>query len=392
MSDADVLIVGAGVAGSTAAIGLARQGLRVLLVDRSALPRHKVCGCSLNREAVGILDRLGLTETLMRAGARPIGQIDIRCHQQSIQLSSQGGVAISRYALDAVLHDAAVEAGCTLRDQTTAKVTALRDDLAEPISVSCSMPGAQSPELIRAKVMLVADGLAGSCMSSVEHPKRITDRDSLRGYGTRLHSTQHHHPAGRVVMHCGSGGYVGTVVLEDGSLDIASAMKPSWVKTHRGPAAAAQAIITQSDNGFANLEDASWQATAPLTGSRDRLWMRRVFFLGDSAGYVEPFTGEGMAWAMRSAIALQPLARRAVQHWDDRFGCDWQRVYRRDMKRRQWRCKLFAKALRRPWLIASSIRVASVLPIHARQRVAGLCLPPMFHSPHGPSPTELNPT
>lgn len=384
----DVLVVGAGVAGTTAAIGLAREGLHVMLVDRAKFPRHKVCGCCLNSDAVEILDGLGLYSSLRQLGATPIQQIAIHSSIHSLVIPSKGGVAVSRYTLDGMLHDAAVDAGCRVQDQTTAKILQIPDTPSKLVAVACSGAGAKEA-VIHARTVIVADGLAGSCMADIRQAQRATAQHSLRGYGAHLPVCGHDLPRGEVKMYCGRGGYVGTVVLEDGSLDIAAAMKPSYIKSSRGPAGAISALINRSGMKLSGLDSLQWKATAPLTGCRRQLWMRRVFFLGDSAGYVEPFTGEGMAWAMRSAQALQPIVQQAVAGWDDRCGDDWQRAYRHSIQRSQWRCRFYSYALRRPSLVTSLIRLGILLPTPARQKVAGSLLPPMFQAADQPRSSEL---
>ena len=379
MSHVDVLVVGAGVAGSTAAIGLARHGLDVMLVDRAKFPRHKVCGCCLNSEAGQVLDDLGLGKSLQQIGATPIDRIEIYSHNRSVSLASKGGFAVSRYALDAMLHDVAKQSGCVVLDQTTARITQTTEQVAA-VPVHHAQPGLNRRATIQAKVVIVADGLAGSCTSGIEEAKRKVQPNSLRGYGAQLPADQHTAAPGQVAMHCGRGGYVGTVVLEDGSLDIAAAMKSHWVKAHRSPSRVVEAIMMQSGLALSGLHSLSWRATAPLTGHRQKLWMPRVFFLGDSAGYVEPFTGEGMAWAMRSARALEPIVLQALECWDARLGTDWEHAYRCAVQRRQWRCRLFARLLRQPRLVASMISLAGLLPVSAIQTGAGALLPPMFRT------------
>ncbi|MEM9345884.1 MAG: NAD(P)/FAD-dependent oxidoreductase [Planctomycetota bacterium] len=388
MTVVDVLVVGAGVAGSTAAIGLAREGLDVMLVDRAKLPRHKVCGCCLNRDALSILEGLGLSGPLEQTGAQPIEQVAIHSGPHSIAVESRGGVAVSRYALDAMLHRAAQSAGCAVQDQTTARVRPATNGSIKSVRVDYSIAGV-SQQTIQARVVLVADGLAGSSMADARHAAREIKPGSLRGYGAHLAGGRHDLPAGEVLMHCGDGGYVGTVVLEDGSLDIAAAMKPGWVKSCHGPANAVNRIINESGATPPVLNDLAWKATAPLTGKRRTLWMPRVFFLGDSAGYVEPFTGEGMAWAMRSAQTLQPIVMRAVEGWDDRLGRDWQRTHRSAVQRRQWRCRLLSHALRRPRLTSSLVSLGSLLPQPAKQAAARTILPSLFTAERPPAAREL---
>src|SRR5258705_8607165 len=114
MTPPDVLVVGAGPAGSVAALVLARAGVRVRLVDRARFPRDKLCGDTLNPGALAILDRLGIADPVRRR-ATPIA---------GMTLSGPGGVRVSadypdgirgasltRRDLDLLLLEAATSAG-----------------------------------------------------------------------------------------------------------------------------------------------------------------------------------------------------------------------------------------------------------------------------------------
>ena len=115
----DVLIAGAGPAGSLAAIHLARAGARVLMVDRAVFPRDKLCGDTLNPGALRVLDRAGL-RTAVEAASRPL---------EGMLLTGNGGVhvrgtygrglyarALTRRVLDQLLVEAAVAAGVQFQD------------------------------------------------------------------------------------------------------------------------------------------------------------------------------------------------------------------------------------------------------------------------------------
>lgn len=389
MKRVDVLIVGAGVAGAMAAVHLSRAGLGVLLVDRAAFPRHKVCGCCLNHEAVSSLADAGLSHALREAGARPIDRIVVRCGRRSIALPSRGGVSLSRFKLDALLIQAAQQAGCEVLTETTARITQLPTHENEYVAVDLSSANALVDASIQARVVLVADGLAGSCTAAIDQARRQTKPASLRGYGTQLPAAAHDQPAGRVVMHCGSGGYVGTVVLEDGSLDVAAAMKPAWVKACRAPGAAAEQLLSAAGQTLPSLDAYAWRATAPLTGARDQPWLAGVLFLGDAAGYIEPFTGEGMAWAMRSATTAVPFAIQAANGWHDAIGKAWQQAYHDAVGRQQWRCKLFSALLARPRLLSVGLAASSVLPPKLQTLAARATMPAMFRPAHRPHTPEL---
>ena len=115
----DVLIAGAGPAGSIAAIRLARAGARVLLVDRARFPRDKLCGDTLNPGALRLLDRAGL-RARVEAVSRPL---------EGMLITGNGGVhvrgtygrglfarALTRRVLDQLLVDAAIAAGAQFQD------------------------------------------------------------------------------------------------------------------------------------------------------------------------------------------------------------------------------------------------------------------------------------
>jgi flavin-dependent dehydrogenase len=91
--------------------------------------------------------------------------------------------------------------------------------------------------------------------------------------------------------------------------------------------------------------------------------------VGDAAGYVEPFTGEGMAWAVASAAALAPIAAR---DWHPGLAREWEAAHRRVLGRRQLGCRVIAKALRFPRLTRLAVRVLSTFPALARPVVAAI--------------------
>jgi hypothetical protein len=141
------------------------------------------------------------------------------------------------------------------------------------------------------------------------------------------------------------------VRVEDGRLNVAAAFDPAFVRRLGTPAAAAARILAEA--GFdpvAALETARWQGTARLARRTRPLAADRLFLLGDAAGYVEPFTGEGIAWALASAQAIAPLALQAVERWDARLGPLWSNIHWRLIGRRQLICRGCAIALRQPCL------------------------------------------
>jgi flavin-dependent dehydrogenase len=88
----------------------------------------------------------------------------------------------------------------------------------------------------------------------------------------------------------------------------------------------------------------------------------RWFLIGDAAGYIEPFTGQGMAWALRSARALAPLALRAIERWEPEMAREWTSLYHRQVGRSHWLCRGLAAGLRHPPLVRVGADVLRRLP------------------------------
>jgi flavin-dependent dehydrogenase len=168
---------------------------------------------------------------------------------------------------------------------------------------------------------------------------------------------------GTIYMACGEGGYVGLVRLEDGRLDIAAALDPRSIKSAGGLGKAAVRILGETGwPAIDCLEDLPWRGTPELTRRAPYLTEDRLFVLGDAAGYVEPFTGEGIGWAVASATAVAPLAARAVRAWDPALARRWHFLYRQIVTRRQRICRLVARVLRRPRLMGAMVTVLAQAP------------------------------
>jgi flavin-dependent dehydrogenase len=87
-----------------------------------------------------------------------------------------------------------------------------------------------------------------------------------------------------------------------------------------------------------------------------------VLLLGDAAGYVEPFTGEGIAWALTAAMTAPFVAVRGLLHWSQAIEEEWTRLHRASVQRRQVLCRAMAWLLRRPLLVETAIRLLHRFP------------------------------
>lgn len=368
----DVLVIGAGPAGAAAALRCMRLGRRVLLVDRGRFPRPKVCGCCLSPAALRELSMLELPPGGLPPGV-PLAAVWIGCAGREARIAPAGGATLSREALDTGLVRAAIDAGAAWLPGTI--VTEIAEHAGgAAATVRALTPG---PKRIGSRLVVIAAGLAdairirtsaaGRDNSARSRPRRIAAA-SLIGLGTTLPAAAGSLPAGELVMAVGSAGYAGIVRLEDGRLDVASAIDPVALAAAGSPAAALDAVLAEvgglarANVPHAALAAAGIRATPALTHTTPLAagGEGNIVRIGDAAGYVEPFTGEGIGWALASArvFARALAASTSPADFRTRFSAEHARVF----AAHHARCRRVAGAVRRPWLCAGAVRAAQWAP------------------------------
>jgi flavin-dependent dehydrogenase len=362
------IVVGAGPAGAMAARELARRGVSVLLVDQASFPRYKVCGCCLNGRALAALSAIGMGNLATRSGAVPLLTIELACGGRAVRIPLEGSVALSREALDTALIREAVAAGAAFLPQTRAALGACGNADVRIVELHQGPARTQAS----ARCVLAADGLGGKLLGRAGVAAAPPAPHSRIGVGAVAEQAPAYYRSGIVYMSCGAHGYLGLVRLEDGRLDAAAALDASWVRACGGPARAATSLLAEAGwPPIAGLGEAAWRGTPALTRRATRRAADRLFVLGDAAGYVEPFTGEGMAWALAGGLAVAPLAARASQRWTPELAAVWTAKFRHVVARRQFACHAAALVLRHPLLARIIIRLLTHLP--------GLAVPFLRH-------------
>ena len=351
----DAVVIGAGPAGSVTAREIARRGKSVLLLDRATFPRRKVCGCCLNRHALEALATVGLGSLPARLGAVPLMNAKLSANRRMADVALPVGAGLSREAFDSALIAEAIAAGVTFSPSTQA---AIGDVIGQTRVVR-----AGSQEL-RARVVILADGLTSRVPSAIKSGSRI-------GAGAIFDDGPEFYAPGTIHMATGPGGYVGVVRVEGGKLDAAAAFDAKSVSEVGGIAQAAEVLLARA--GWPKLPEGSWKGTPALTRQPKEIAGERWFAVGDAAGYVEPFTGEGMAWAIVGGAAVAPLA---VQSWHTGLIAEWNRMHFRAIGRRQRACRAVAAVLRWPGICSLAVRLLSSAPKLAAPVVNLLNAPP----------------
>lgn len=354
----DVLIIGAGPAGSLAAFHAARAGLRALLVDAKNFPRDKVCGGYLNRRALQVLLQRGAGEALPADFGTEVGELELLSGHQHARFPLPMGRVIRRPEFDARLVEAARAAGAEVvtRVQATIK-PGLRE---HSRAVTLAYGGTQSTA--RACAVICADGLARMSVRRLPEFATIASANSRVGIGAVIDDSSDLCSSGRLRMVVSREGYAGISRIDSHQLDIAAAVDATSL-SNASPLEIIQSIFAAANfTPPVGLATATWRGTPPLTSLPQTVASQRVFLIGDAAGYVEPFTGEGMAAALESAAAVTPLVAQAARAWSPQLATAWQTIHRETVRNRQRTCEALAWILRRPWATFATLSTCRVWP------------------------------
>jgi len=378
------VVVGAGPAGAATAWRLAARGLRVLLVDRGRLPRWKVCGCCLSPRACAELSGLGPAALPEVAGS--LDTVVVLHRGRLVRLPLPAGRVISRDALDVGLARGAIGAGVEWLPD--AHVAAVRDgSSAAPLEVVIESRGTTSARqlVVQADRVILATGLvdhvrtAGSAAAEARAGRRIA-RGSLVGLGAVLAAGAAHLPPGELVMAVGRRGYCGLVRLEDGRIDVAAAVERAAIAVAGGPAGAVAGLLREAAGcggvpHEADILAAAFQATPALTRRAPPVAgpTQRILRVGDAAGYVEPFTGEGIGWALAGArILAESVADSRGLHAPAEAARRYVFAHRRLFGPLHVRCGIVTAGLRWPIVVAAALAAAQCAPGAARRLVSAL--------------------
>jgi flavin-dependent dehydrogenase len=198
-----------------------------------------------------------------------------------------------------------------------------------------------------------------------------TARPARLGFATTVVSAVV--PAGVLMMCVGGAGYVGLVRLADGRTHVGAALWPEACHARHGPQGVIQQILAQCRQpAIAELAEARFLGTGPLTVRRAMVAGPRVLAVGDACGYVEPFTGEGISWAIRGAVAAAGVLPERAGDWHDGLMGAWQERFETVVRQRQRWCGRLRGVLGRPLLAAGCVALARYwpgMPARVAQRI-----------------------
>jgi len=351
----DAVVVGAGPAGAMAAYELSRMGREVLLLDRSTFPRWKVCGGTLSPGTQDLLAQVGLNQLLQSSGAESLHTLRLGGWSMRVDLSLNGSMVLSRRTLDSALVEAAEAKGAHFCPGARAKL----GDLSRDRRILKVSTGEGEVE-VSARVVVAADGLGSGLMVQAGVPGQVpsSSKRPVVGLGGVFRSSVNSFESGVIHMAMGRDGYVGIVQVEDGSLNVAAALSPRALRDAESPAALVESLLL--GGGWPALPGSpvtGWRGTPELTRRTKHQGAERLLAVGDAGGYVEPFTGEGVFWALSGSCLLAPMAAVVSDVWDDRILDTWTTAHQRLIGRAQRLCRATSWVLARPSLSRSLLGV-----------------------------------
>jgi flavin-dependent dehydrogenase len=352
----DVIIVGAGPAGSALGGLLARQGVRVALLDRARFPRPKPCGECLNPGAVAALHRLGLWEA-----AGPLDPVPLRGWRfQGCDLdfpAGQQALAVDRSRLDHALLGWAAAGGAEVAEGVRVTDLLLSDGRVAGVRAGCAYP---------AKFVVGADGLRSVVMRRLgllQRSRRVP-RVAITAHWqgvTGLTDRGEIHVRDRAV--CGiaplGGDYANVVLVVDApaarGLDQAAALArwPGLAQRFAGARPSGRPL-----------------ATGPFDQPVRAVTAPGALLAGDAAGYFDPLTGQGIYRALRSAELAAPAVLAALAGGEAAALAEYQRRLRAEFDPAVRRQRLVDGVIRRPLALGAATRLLAALPGAGRRLLA----------------------
>ncbi|MCV4230772.1 NAD(P)/FAD-dependent oxidoreductase [Virgibacillus sp. LDC1] len=298
---ADVIIIGAGVAGTSCALQLAKQGHRTILLDRQSFPRHKTCGEFMSPETQEMLDYLGVH--LMGEEVKP-SSMDyakiVMSHGGEINAPLPGqATGISRYELDRLLHENAVNAGAEIVTGTTVTgIQKLGDHRYE-------VDARQGNERVRYEARVVIGAYGTKKPRSVAPAEEY--RDDTVYVGVKSHFSGITIPA-RVELYFCDGGYVGISPIENGTVNVAALLSLNSVQ---GSGKSVPDILRAASRTNRRLAERMAEGE-PVSGTQVSIAPLRLSHtphpwseyphIGDAMLMLPPLCGDGMSVALRSSL------------------------------------------------------------------------------------------
>lgn len=360
MKDAEVIIIGGGLAGLTAAIHLSRFGKEVVLIEKKEYPQHKVCGEYLSTEILPYFESLQI-DLFEASKAVNINRLLYSTQNgKSIKANlASGGIGISRYFLDNFLYEEAKQNGVELLNDTVTDISFQKDEFLVKL--------ASGSNLI-SKLILGAFGKRSNLDKNMQ-------REFIQQKSSWLASKGHYKnddfPENLVALHNFKGGYCGLSKTETGAINVCYLATYNSFKNYKDKDDFKVQELYKNpylkeffENSTAIFDkDLS---IAQVSFREKSLVQNHALMLGDAAGLIHPLCGNGMAMAIHSAkIASEAILNHSSKNQFDRDQIEKEYIYNwnQQFKKRLQAGRVLQKILLNPFLANSSQQLVKRFPV-----------------------------
>jgi geranylgeranyl reductase family protein len=345
MQTFDVAIVGGGPAGSSCAAFCALAGLQTIVMEREKFPREKVCGDCLNPSCWSVLKRLGVAQAvrnLPHSTLTSVKFVAIDGCEVIIDLPDGENceISVKRSLFDDLLLRRARALGTDVREQTV--VTALCRDGSWKIETA-------GGDAFRARMLVGADGRN----STVARLCNLLSRPTRERVALQAHIPLPRDFGDRIVLQFLPEGYSGQAPVNDRELNLCLVGMPATIAGLR----------KWAESHFEIAANQTWRTITPLARSPVRCADGNLLFIGDAARVVEPFTGEGIYYALRSGeLAAEAIVK--TFRGDDQQSAlrDFTHACAQMYRGRLWINQLARASVRRPRVGSLLVRAARLNP------------------------------
>ncbi len=326
----DVICVGGGLSGLTAAIHLSKKGYKILVLEKSQFPKHKVCGEYVSNEVLPYLKSLGFNP--FEHGAQNISEFELTTvNNKTITTKLPlGGFGLSRYTMDYELMVLAKKLGAKVEKNTVVEINFIEEEFTIVT---------KSKFKYKCKCVIGAFGKRSNIDVSL---KRKFIQKHSPYLAVKLHMKGGFNKD-KVALHNFQGGYCGVSKVEDDIINVCYISSYKRFKTYKNLEQFKEVILFKNEALKELIQNSKPQFEKPLTISQISFEIKtpvedHIIMCGDSAGMIHPLCGNGMAMAIRSAkIASEHIieyleGRMTRLVMEERYKNAWEKTFRLRLK------------------------------------------------------------
>ena len=365
-----IAIAGAGPAGASLAIRLARSGFDTILIERERFPRQKLCGEFISPECFTHFRSLGVLENMLDAGGDRILETRFFAtggRSVAVPTSWFGrgdyALSLSRAEMDNQLLERAKAVGVTVLEGTAVTGAESVDGRISSLTVRTSDAGIEE---IKADIFIDATGrsrIVSKAAEKKDRPNAERPKPALVGFKTHMKDIDL--AGGLCEIYSFPGGYAGLSHVEGGLFNLCFLLKAATVKAIGSDVDnIVRSVVRKNKRASATLRDASpagdWLAVAVDSfGTNAPVPKTNLFTVGDSAAFIDPFTGSGMVMAFESS---ELLANAIIANGpsESRIAADYAAAYRKKFAARLRVCSLLRRTAFMPNLATGIVSLLSV--------------------------------